>query len=933
MKPTAFLYLSALILIMAFPAAALSQQAAEAQTGQKIYTRANEDKGLLRGTITAETGEAIDGAVLTVDGTENEVRTDAAGRYEMELPSGERTIVIEHPEYNAKTMDVTISSKKSVTRDVELSGMQMLQMEEVKVTATHMKGSLPAFMKEERSSPDVVDALSAEQMGRAGDTYVADGLKRVTGLTLVEDKYVYVRGLGERYSSVLLNGARLSSTDPTRRVMELDFIPGEVLDGIVVQKSYSPDLPAAFGGGTILLEPKSYPESFLLKLSASTGYRTDTTFEDGKTYDGGDTDFLGIDDGTRDLPAAAPSRANWGSASSKVLEDIGESFPQAYAVEEETVPPDTDFSGSVGNQFRPGNGTNRFGYLASVRYSRNWQLNDQQWRNFDSEGDVIHDYELDWSDQQINTGFFLNLGADLGGNHELRSTTMLLRDTLDTTRIRQGYFSDWDQQIRETNLTWLERQTVSQQISGFHQFPGFYDLGLDWQYTFSQGDRREPDQRSYTQVWRDDQWTLPLEQDARNSRTWSDMTDTTNDFSFDVELPADLLEQTRFQTGFKLVDKSRDFDMRRFTFTPQKFSSGFDQSILDQPVEAVFSDPHINPDEFVISEFTRPSDEYAADHRTTGYYVMMDSRITPRFGMTAGLRHESSDMKVQSYDQHGTRYDAKLDVNDFFPAVSGTWFVGSGDETKLRLAYSQTTNRPDFKELSRAEYTDPVTGLLVIGNPELEQADIDSIDMRLEHFFSPYENVAVSLFYKKFDNPIEKIRKAAIIQTSGFINSDEADLYGVEIEALKYLDFINVAGIKDCFVGGNFALIESEVQIPRAEKEILTNDNRSLQGQSDWIVNFNLGYENNNNGMFATLLYNISGERISELGTFGRDDIYQQPVSRLDFVYRQKVVKNWRLKFEAENLLDPTIEFEQDGKVSRRYAEGRKFAFGVDYTF
>ncbi|HMA66284.1 MAG TPA: TonB-dependent receptor, partial [Desulfosalsimonadaceae bacterium] len=810
-----------------------------------MLAQAEAKRGILQGRVSAESGEKVANATLTAEGAGIAVQTDARGRFELKLPAGSYTVSIEHPDYSFETIAVDIRSGQTVTRDIELAGMQALEMEEVKVTASHMKGSMPAFMEEERASPDVVDALSAEQMARAGDTYVTDGLKRVPGVSLVEDKYVYVRGLGERYSSVLLNGARLSSTDPTRRVMELDFYPGEVLEGIVVQKSYSPDIPAAFAGGTVLLRPRSYPDEFFCKISASSGYRQDTTFEDGNTYNGGDLDFLGIDDDSRDLPVTTPPKEYWGRLSDYpgIIESMGENFPNNWDIDEETVPPDMDFSVTTGNQFRPGDGKYRFGFMAAARYEQSWQLTDQQWKTFDADGNTIHDYDLSWSDRNINTGAFLNLGARLGKDHKIVSSTMLLRDTLDSTRLRQGYFEDWDTDIQKAKLIWLERQTLSQQVSGDHDFPAAGDLGLNWQYTYSKGDREEPDRRSYTYAYdeKDDIWELPIEQDARNSRTWSDMSDTTNDFSFDLELPTEALQQTAFKTGFKLVDKSRDFDMRRFTFDPQTFSDTFDPDILDDPIEAVFSPEHINSGEFVISEYTRPSDEYTAEQTITGVYAMADSRINDYFGLTGGVRYESSDQEVTSYSITGTRYDAELDVDDYFPSLSATWYIGGKDKTKLRLAYSSTTNRPDFKELSRSEYTDPVTGLFVVGNPDLREADITSYDLRFEHFFSPNENVALSLFYKDFDNPIEKIRKAAVIQTSGYVNSDNADLYGVEVEALKYLDFLE--GFENFFVGGNFAWLDSEVSIPEEKKETLTSDDRQLQGQPDWVLNLNLGYE------------------------------------------------------------------------------------------
>jgi TonB-dependent receptor len=758
---------------------------------------------------------------------------------------------------------------------------------------------------------------------------VAEALKRVPGLTLVDDKFVYVRGLGERYSSVLLNGAKLSSTDPTRRVVELDFIPGEILEGIVVQKSYSPDLPSDFGGGTILLRPRSYPEEFFFNLSASGKYQLDTTLEEGKTYKGGDWDFLGFDDGARDLPGRVPSRQAFGEMTPEQREATGESFPQIYDVDDETFPPDVDLSLAAGNRHRPGSGENTFGYLAALRYSQSWDILDQDWRTFNRGGNVINDWELEWNDQNINTGAFLNLGASLGKNHRLSSTTMVLRDTLKSVHIRQGYFSDWDQDVVNTELGWLERQLLTQQLSGEHDFPALANLDFDWQYTYSLGDRQEPDLRNYTYVKDGDQLRLPITQPNNNFRNYSDMEDTTHDFSFDIGLPLNLLEKTYIKTGFKAVDKSRDFGMRRFAFQPNPFD--LDTSILNQPLEQILNNDHINPNEFSIVEITRPSDIYSAEQSILAFYGMADLRINQNFGLTGGMRYESSDQKVRSFDQHGKSANADLDVDDVLPSLAATYFIDGKDKTTVRLAYSQTTNRPDFKELSTAEYTDPVTRLMVVGNPDLVAADLENYEIRIQHFFSPNENLALSLFYKTFDNPIEKIRLTAADRKSSFINSDEAENYGIEVEALKYLDFIN--GMENFYIGGNFAWIDSEVTIPEEQKGLLTNDRRPLEGQSDYVFNLNLGYENSRSGILAALLFNYTGERISELGTFGRPDIYLEPTTRLDFVYRQELSRNWKLNFELENILDPEVEYTQGSGTTRSFSEGRAIAVGFDYTF
>jgi len=468
--------------------------------GLARLAEAQPDRGELGGkVIAADTGEPVADALIRVENTGQSTQSDETGNFRLKLPSGKYTITVRHPDFNEEILsEVEVTLEKTAFREVALELFQMLEIDEMKITATHMKGSIPAFLEEERASPDVVDAISAEQMSRAGDTYVAEALKRVPGLTLVDDKFVYVKGLGERYSSVLLNGAKLSSTNPTRRVVELDFIPGEILEGIVVQKSYSPDLPSDFGGGTILLRPRSYPEEFFFNLSTSGKYQLDTTLKEGKAYKGGDLDFLGFDDGARDLPGRVPSRQAFGEMTPEQREAAGESFPQIYDMDDETFPPDVDLPLAAGNRHRPGSGENTFGYLAALRYSQSWDILDQDWRTFNRGGNVINDWGLEWNDQNINTGAFLNLGASLGKNHRLSSTTMVLRDTLKSVHIRQGYFSDWDHDVVNTELGWLERQLLTQQLSGEHDFPALANLNFDWQYTYSLGDRQEPDLRNYT---------------------------------------------------------------------------------------------------------------------------------------------------------------------------------------------------------------------------------------------------------------------------------------------------------------------------------------------------------------------------------------------------------------------------------------------------
>jgi TonB-dependent receptor len=291
---------------------------------------------------------------------------------------------------------------------------------------------------------------------------------------------------------------------------------------------------------------------------------------------------------------------------------------------------------------------------------------------------------------------------------------------------------------------------------------------------------------------------------------------------------------------------------------------------------------------------------------------------------------------VDTAELSGREITSGLDTEDYLPAMAGTWFIGGGDSTKLRLAFSQTLNRPDFKELSRAPYFDPVTKRIVRGNPDLIQADITNYDIRFEHFFSQNENISLSLFYKDFDKPIEKVQIESVQEERSFINSDEAKLYGFEIEGLKNLRFIHEA-LYNFYLSANFAYIESEATFrpdPASDLEIdLTNRSHPLQGQPDYTYNLTLGYENQSTGSVATLLLNGQGEQIDALGTDDLDDQYKQPFFTIDFTYSQDLKDNWTITFEAENLTDTEFEFKQNDITTRSYTKGRTFMLGLKYAF
>ncbi len=897
----------------------------------------------MTGKITSsKTKKDIKGVEVIIQGPEQIVKTNNKGNFSIDLPEGTYRLIFNHPEFMTKMVQ---SAKVEAGKKEHISIMMdpIYKMQKVVVSSTEMSGSLSALLEEERASPNVVNILSAEQMSRAGDSDIAQALRRVSGLTLVEDKFVYVRGMGERYSSVLLNGARLPSTDPNRRVIELDLLPTSFMKGAVVHKSYSPDLPASFGGGTISLRTKEYPTDFTANISTSTGYRTGTTFEDGYTYHGGKYDFTGYDDGTRELPGDVPSEKLSYSMPPDELQNIGRSFQDVYDVDKETIDPDFDFGFDFGDSFSPEKDI-EFGYSAGMKYSQSWETRDDETfrkLNIGSQGASIgDDCDYNWTKRDIVTEGFLSLGAQLDKGQRLDSTTLYIHKTSDTARKDHCYVDDEAANLLEETLSWVERDLFFQQIAGDHSFEEPYPFDLNWQVSYGKAEWYVPDERVTYYYDQEDklEWAL-FGGYGQDSRNFKELDDDIYDLSMSIDFPIkqDLFQDFSIKTGTKVIDRERDSKIRRFKFYPESMRNVYDLVESKQYKEEILTPDHINPEEFVIEETTLPNDKYQANQEVKSFFGLADIRLNNYFGLTGGLRYEDGSINIDTFELSGKKVSTDLETEDFLPAIAATWFIKGDDKTKLRLAFSQTLNRPDFKELSLAPYYDPVSKRIVRGNPALQQTDILNYDLRFEHFFSQNENISFSLFYKDFDQPIERIQISSVQEERSFINADSAELYGFEMEVLKDLKFIHDS-LYNFYLSANYAYIESDSEIKPGQTSTdmqidITNYKHALQGQPEYTYNLILGYENQKTDTVANLLLNGQGEQIDALGTEGLGDQYKQPFYTVDFTFSQKFKDNWKVTFEAENLNNIEYEFKQEGITTRSYTKGRTFSLGLEYSF
>lgn len=819
----------------------------------------------------------------------------------------------------------------------------------VEVKGRAESGNETLYLDEKRLAPVVTEALSSEQISRTGDSDAATTLKRVPGLSLINGRYIYVRGLGERYSSVLLNGAQIPSPDFTRRVVPLDLFPNELLDGIVVQKSYSPDMPGEFGGGTVQLRTREVPRGPFFRVQGTLGYNDGTTFEDGLRYDGGGRDWTGYDDGARDLPGSLAAAIANGSylrpqsinnpdgATPAELQAYGRDLARSgFGIKQERIGPDTGFSLGLGNGYQL-NDDIRLGVIGAVRYSQQWDTRDEV-RNIYNSSDAgltpVGSLAVDSTERAIDASAFVGVGLDIGKYHRLGLTVMQLRQTDDRTRTSDGIVDSVDSRYYE--LKWVENQLAAQQLTGKHLFPALHDLEFDWQYTRAKATRDEPNRRSYRYDYSGDLLEYSRRSDA-NATVYGDLADNQDDYGFKATLPFffDDGSSLSLMAGAGRTTRDRDSSIRSFAYqltsgSPLNAEPGF----FSQPIDAILDDANIRPDGFVLREVTRPTDNYIAEQTITSAFFNADLNLGA-WRFIAGARREKNDQSVTTFDIGNSNFDPIVSsdkASTWLPAAGITWAYS--DNAQLRAGYSRTLSRPDFRELSPAPFTDPELDIDTIGDPDLKTTRLRNLDLRWEYYFGGADSVSVALFQKKFESPIEKLRLPGSTVLLKLANAASANNRGIEIDARKGLGFVSErwlhgVDLSAWNVGFNYTRIKSSIELDPATSGFQTNQSRPMQGQSPYVVNLQLGFSGESDE--ANLLLNRFGRRISEVGVQGQPDVYEESYNSLDFLWRHRFGEDWRVTLRLRNLLDPDVRFTQGGLDTRVYSRGREALVSLEW--
>ncbi|MEE3086724.1 MAG: TonB-dependent receptor [Pseudomonadota bacterium] len=799
---------------------------------------------------------------------------------------------------------------------------------------------------EKRSTDAVANVVNSEEFTRTGDANIAESLKRVAGLSTVGGKYVYVRGLGERYSTTLLNGALLPSPEPINRVVPLDLFPTAVLDSVLVQKTYSARFPSEFGGGVLQMRTKKSTDEFFFNVTGSTGMVQNAAFKDGWHMSGGDTDWLGMDDGWRDKSAALQDATANSQELRKYspfsgvgipqeqLDEVGRSFKNQYTPELKELPPNASLTLSTGNFHEIGDSGAKINYLAAVNYSNSWDTDVIERNSWVPGTDGMMQFDgLTWTgtEHSIDTSGIFTTGIDFNFNHNVRLTSVVLRKTDNLVGRATGFVEDsLDVELNESR--WIERELFSNQIQGDHYFPELNELTVNWRLSKINAERDAPDER----IYRRDNGEFSSRVDG-NLRNWSTLDDEVRDFGLDLSMtfyggPGGSTITTR--AGYMHVEKERESEIRRFGFA---FAGAVanDIELLVRPLEEILVPANIVSNGFTIREITRPTDNYQAQNTLDAVYGEVEFNFDDRLRFTLGGRQEKFEQFVDTFDlfRPGIGSRASQETDKLLPSVSLTYIAG---DHQFRLGYSQTVSRPDFRELSPAAFTNPINGRDIIGNPNLKITELENFDLRWEWYFGFSDYVSAGLFYKEFTNPIEASIVGSTQRAGTYINAQGADNAGAEFEVYKRLDFLGdgfLNGIgEDFYIQANASVIDSEVSIAEKDLGVLTSSSRPLQGQSDYLFNFQFGYEPVS-GTTATLLYHYYGERIYEVGIETAPDLVEQPFGELNFVLIRDLSDDLAMTLKARNLTDQRNEITQAGYVNFGYNRGREFSFQLDYSF
>lgn len=908
---------------------------AETQESSRVFGRVFD----------AQTGQPLAGVQVAVNGGGlGGTLTDLDGRYLTgQIPVGMVSITANMIGYHAKTVtEVEVVAARPTVLDLTLE-QATLELSGIVITADRERGSQAFVLDQRRTANSLVDAVGAAEISRRPDADAAEVAKRLAGVTISEGKYVFVRGLGERYSQTSLDGSSLPSPEPEREVVPLDLFPSGFLESLETQKSYTPDLPADFSGGSVKIETKDFPNETVIRFGLGSSANSSSQFRSGYlNYLGGARDWLGIDDGTRAQPAALEDALGPVTSGERLPSEAGrlislgqsmQALGQGFAPASGSTPVNRNVNASAGgrsNLFDDG----EMGYFVAGSYGDSYALRaddiERKWRTSAFDPSIPPelrqpnvDYAFTRGTRNVTWGGIGNLTLKPSPDHKisLRATASLSAD--DEARSYEGdNREDIGGLVRSDRLRFVSRLMLWSQISGEHASVG--ESRIEWRATAAKATRDEPLMRESVYLEDDGDYFLhPIGESGRYF--WSEMSDQDIAFAADWRLPLHFVnERSSLKIGAQRRERTRDFAARRLNWD---FLGGTITDLDGALSEATIVANVRRRGEFALSDVVEPGDLYDASDRRLAAYGLFDV-TAGRLQVVLGARFESYALDL------GSRSESLKDLDRLDGAPSANFVLALREDFKVRMAASRTVDRPEFREMAPFQFTEATSLRQLYGNPDLVPAEIASGDLRFDWFPGPGEMFSLGGFAKRIADPIERVFIGAASTAYSFQNAKQGSVAGVEVEGRLRLNRIAPA-LLPVTVQANYSIISSEVEVRSGEGGFNpTNRMRPLEGQAAYVLNAGIDYDAGA-GVQAGLFFHRFGDRLTAAGGSGVPDLYEKARNQLDATFGFPLPYGAAAKLRGTNLLDAGYLFEQEAngivQVQRRYTTGRTISIGLSW--
>ena len=884
--------------------------------------------------IDAQTGQGIPHAAIQVVGTRLGTISGVNGRYTIpSVPAGTVTLQVRLIGYGPKTVTgIMLAADKTVDQSVTLEPSAAMLTATV-VTAAAQRGSLIEALNEQKTAIGIKSSITVEQIARSPDSDAAQAAQRVSGVTLQKGGTLFVRGLGERYTTTQLNGTRVPSPEPEKRTVPLDLFPSGLLESISTAKTFTPDQQGDFSGAQVEIKTREFPAIRQFSLSTTAGYNAGATGNSVlSAFSAGGERFANVG-AKRDLPSILRNLGNLQGINLNQGDEnlLISQFRNAWTPTNATAVPNSSTSFSVGGN-DPVLGQ-RIGYLLSGTFSqqteaRNGLVRAQANRGNEPGSTVEQDrFEGESGSTSVMWGGLANFSTLIRGHSRLSFNNTYSRTADNDARREFGHFENDAFNARIDRQQYVERSVRSNQLAAEHQFDEKHRL--DWAITSSGVTRDEPDRTEFVYVVEQGPAGEVLRwhnsSNAGAVRTFSALTEDNLEARLNYQLNFTTLGRQHFvKVGGLARETDRAADARVFGITSTRATN----AIRELPPEQLFDGRFTGPSDSVFHLIAlAQGGSYTANDRLMAGYLMAEVGLTDRIRLITGARYEKDKLLVDAISTLGNPVRSENDWTDVLPSAALN--VSLTEFQNLRLSVARTLARPEYRELVPIKSRDVLNGDDLEGNPDLQRTQIDNVDLRWEWYPSSGEVFSVGLFAKRFDKPIERVYRAAGASSRfiAFVNAESAENYGVELEARKSLAFLGRV-FEPLSVFSNLTVMRSEINLGE-NQSAATNPKRSMVGQAPYVLNLGLAYASASGSTSATLLFNRVGDRIEAAGDLPLPDVVQQARSVVDLSLRFPILGDLSGKFDARNLLDEPFASIQ-GTVTREYwRTGRSYQVGM----